>query len=145
VGRKDIGVATASVTFFRQLGGTLGVAVFLSIVYSTVGGKISHAYAAAQSSPAFDAAAKANPSAVSQLRSASSSALNNTSFLQSFSATLTEPFRQGFTESLTVCFVIGAVVLAIGFVLTFFLREVPLRTTAAAFEQDKPEVVLPQH
>ena len=32
---RDMGVATSSATFFRQIGGTLGVAVFLSILFST--------------------------------------------------------------------------------------------------------------
>ena len=34
---REIGVATSSATFFRQLGGTLGVAVFLSLLFSTLG------------------------------------------------------------------------------------------------------------
>ena len=38
---RDIGVATASATFFRQLGGTLGVAVFLSLLFSTLPDKLS--------------------------------------------------------------------------------------------------------
>ena len=33
---QDIGVATSSATFFRQIGGTLGTAVFLSVLFSTV-------------------------------------------------------------------------------------------------------------
>ena len=36
---QDMGVATSSATFFRQMGGTLGTAVFLSILFSTVGDK----------------------------------------------------------------------------------------------------------
>ncbi len=40
---RDIGVATSSATFFRQMGGTLGVAVFLSVLFSTVGHNIGHA------------------------------------------------------------------------------------------------------
>jgi EmrB/QacA subfamily drug resistance transporter len=40
VGPRDIGVATSSSTFFRQIGGTLGVAVIFSVVFSTVGGFI---------------------------------------------------------------------------------------------------------
>ena len=31
----DMGVATSSATFFRQIGGTLGVAVFLSLLFSS--------------------------------------------------------------------------------------------------------------
>ncbi len=37
VGPRDIGVATSSSTFFRQIGGTLGVAVIFSVVFSVVG------------------------------------------------------------------------------------------------------------
>ncbi len=41
---QEIGVATASATFFRQMGGTIGVAVFLSILFGTVGGHIADAF-----------------------------------------------------------------------------------------------------
>ena len=40
VGPRDIGVATSSSTFFRQIGGTLGVAVIFSVVFGVVGGNI---------------------------------------------------------------------------------------------------------
>ena len=48
---KDMGVATSSATFFRQLGGTLGVAVFLSLLFSTVGDKIASAFRDARVPP----------------------------------------------------------------------------------------------
>ena len=41
---RDMGVATSSATFFRQMGGTLGTAVFLSMLFSTVGDKIAAAF-----------------------------------------------------------------------------------------------------
>ena len=44
VGPRDIGVATSSSTFFRQVGGTLGVAVIFSVVFSVVGGAIQSAF-----------------------------------------------------------------------------------------------------
>ena len=40
VSPQQIGVATSSATFTRQIGGTMGTAVFLSILFSTVPGKI---------------------------------------------------------------------------------------------------------
>ena len=46
VDRRDMGVATSSATFTRQIGGTLGTAVFLSILFSQAGTKISEAFAA---------------------------------------------------------------------------------------------------
>ncbi|MCU1413458.1 MAG: transporter [Microbacteriaceae bacterium] len=44
VGPRDIGVATSSSTFFRQIGGTLGVAVIFSVVFSIVGSKIQASF-----------------------------------------------------------------------------------------------------
>ena len=40
---KDMGVATSTTTFFRQVGGTLGAAVFLSILFSQAGERIGDA------------------------------------------------------------------------------------------------------
>jgi EmrB/QacA subfamily drug resistance transporter len=139
---RDIGVATSSTTFFRQMGGTLGVAVFLSIVYSVVGGKIGSAFADAKGNAAFDAAAKAHPDQLKMLTSASSGGtgtLNDTSFLKHIDPVLGHPFKVGFTEAINVAFLVGAAVLVIAFVLSTLMKEVPLRTTAAAFSEQGPE------
>lgn len=136
---RDIGVATSSTTFFRQMGGTLGVAVFLSIVYSVVGGKIGSAYAHARGDAAFQAAAKAHPDQLKTLTDASSGSgtssgsLNDTSFLSRLDHTLAHPFKVGFTDAISVAFLVGACVLVIALVLSLMIKEVPLRTTAAAF------------
>ena len=45
VGPRDIGVATSSSTFFRQVGGTLGVAVIFSVVFGVVGSAIQTSFA----------------------------------------------------------------------------------------------------
>ncbi|MFJ2647734.1 MDR family MFS transporter [Streptomyces sp. NPDC087420] len=139
---RDIGVATSSTTFFRQMGGTAGVAVFLSIVYSVVGGKISDAFADARGTAAFQAAAKAHPDQLKTLTSASSGSagtLDNTSFLNHLDPVLAHPFKVGFTNAVTVAFLVGAVVLVFAFILAFFIKEVPLRTTAAAFTKEPAE------
>lgn len=47
----DIGVATALATFFRQIGGTIGAAVFLSVIFDT-GGRIIAAFDRARGSAA---------------------------------------------------------------------------------------------
>ncbi|MCM3921680.1 MFS transporter [Frankia sp. AiPs1] len=137
---RDIGVATSSTTFFRQLGGTLGVAVFLSIVYSIVGSRITSAYTDARGTAAFDAAARSHPDQLKVLGSASSGgsgSLNDTSFLSGLDPALTHPFKVGFTNAITLAFLVGAAVLVIAFVLSLLLKEVPLRETGAAFA-DQP-------
>jgi EmrB/QacA subfamily drug resistance transporter len=45
VGPRDIGVATSASTFFRSIGGTLGTAVLLSVLFSALPGNISTAMA----------------------------------------------------------------------------------------------------
>jgi hypothetical protein len=44
VGPRDIGVATSSSTFFRQIGGTLGVAILLSVLFSRIPDTIASAF-----------------------------------------------------------------------------------------------------
>ncbi|MFJ3385095.1 MULTISPECIES: MDR family MFS transporter [unclassified Curtobacterium] len=54
---RDMGVATSSATFFRQIGGTLGTAVLLSILFSVMPTNIVHATAnRADLTSALDAA-----------------------------------------------------------------------------------------
>ncbi|WP_420363858.1 MDR family MFS transporter [Curtobacterium aetherium] len=72
---KDMGVATSSATFFRQIGGTLGTAVLLSILFSVMPTNIVHATAdKADLTDALDAAlnptvasAKANQGVMDQI------------------------------------------------------------------------------
>ncbi len=137
---RDIGVATSSTTFFRQMGGTLGVAVFLSIVYSVVGDRIGSALADARGQAPFRAAAAAHPDQLKMLASASSGnsgTLNDTSFLSKIDPELAHPFKVGFTEAINVAFLVGAGVLVIALVLSTLIKEVPLRTTAAAFSEQQ--------
>jgi EmrB/QacA subfamily drug resistance transporter len=137
---KDIGVATSSATFFRQMGGTIGTAVFLSVLFSTVGDKIGSAYQKASGSADFrsavtDPAVVRDPSNKTILGiinagkggTPSSSTLNDTSFLQHTDKRLAHPFFVGFSDSMHLVFLLAAVVIFIAFVLMWFLEEIPLR------------------
>lgn len=150
---KDIGVATASATFFRQIGGTLGTAIFLSILFSTVGGNIGDEINSAKDTPSFQQAVAdptvtkdpANAPILGALQgngSVSSDALNDTSFLNNADPRLARPFFAGFSDSMDLVFIIGAVVILLGFVLSWLLREIPLRTQSgleAAASDDAKE------
>ncbi|MCD2190810.1 DHA2 family efflux MFS transporter permease subunit [Actinomycetospora soli] len=134
---SDMGVATASATFFRQMGGTLGVSVFLSILFSTLGGNITSAFRGAASSPDYraalaDPAVTANPVNAAGLDPASGAAqvTQDSSILQQMDPRLARPFFEGFAASMDLVFLVAACVIAVGFVLIWFLKEVPLRTTS---------------
>jgi EmrB/QacA subfamily drug resistance transporter len=127
VSPREIGVATSSVTFFRQMGGTLGTAVFLSVLFSALPGNISDAYSSAQSDPAFQQAAAANPDQLQQLQGAGGD-LGDTSFVQTIDQALAAPFKTGFADTLDLVFLIAAAVVAVGFFVLIFLPQLALRT-----------------
>ena len=137
VSPRDMGVATSSVTFFRQMGGTLGAAVFLSLLFSLVVGRIATAFGEAQGTSEFQQALAANPDQAQTLAGVTSGggSLNDTSFLNGLDAALAHPFRVGFSSAMDSIFLIAAGVMVIGFLVTLFLPEKPLRTTAGVQAQ----------
>jgi EmrB/QacA subfamily drug resistance transporter len=135
VSPREIGVATSAVTFFRSMGGTIGTAVFLSVLFSILPNKIHDAFAAAQSTPAFQAAVQANPQQVKALQQSAAggtSALNDTSFINRLPDVFAHPFKVGFSDSMSVVFLIAAVMMVIGLVIVLMLPELPLRQHSAA-------------
>jgi len=122
---QDMGTATAGATFFRQLGGTAGTAIFLSVLFSTVGTKITEAFAKASTQPDFVAALKANPGAVSP--QAAQQVVTDSSFLNKLDPVLAAPFKEGFANSMHLVFLIAAGVAILCFALMLTIREVPLR------------------
>ena len=84
VGPRDIGVATSSSTFFRQVGGTLGVAVIFSVVFGVVGSGIQTAFSkTATLRSALDAAL--NPSVAN--------ANNNTAIMSKIYDKIVDPIK----------------------------------------------------
>jgi EmrB/QacA subfamily drug resistance transporter len=149
---RDMGVATAGVTFFRQLGGTLGVAVFLSLLFSTVADNIANAFRSALADPGFqaalaDPAVRANPVNAPVFDAIASGGhggvLDDSSFLLTIDPRLALPFQEGFTESIQLVFLVGAFVMALAFVTALFIKEIPLRmhtpAQEAAMEADEEE------
>ena len=136
---QDMGVATSSATFFRQMGGTLGTAVFLSLLFSTVGSRIASAFRTDAATPAFQAALKdpqvlADPTnrrvvgAITNGGGLPKGALDDTSFLSQLDDRLAKPFLEGFSSSMGLVFSAAAVVVLVAFVIVFFLPEEKLRT-----------------
>jgi hypothetical protein len=136
-------MATSAATFFRQMGGTLGVAVFLSVLFNTVGDNIKNAFATAAGDPAFvaamsDPAVLANPTnkaLVSALTSRDTSAFGNvlgdSSVIGALDPRLAHPFKVGFATSMDLVFLLGAVVCAAGLLVLLFMPEVHLSSRSA--------------
>ncbi|SUA72964.1 Multidrug-efflux transporter 3 [Nocardia otitidiscaviarum] len=137
---KDMGVSTAAATFFRQIGGTLGVAVFLSILFSQLTPNISDELRAASARPEFQAAVVAgarsdNPAdralatgLARQDHSAAGEVMQDSSIIQQLDPTLAAPFKAGFADAMDTVFLVAAGVSVIALLLVAFWKEVPLRT-----------------
>ena len=134
---KDIGVATSSSTFFRQMGGTLGVAVFLSILFNQLADK------GADIGAKIQAAIQANPALLADPRNAAftqggdlgSMIQSDSSFLKTASPELANPIKQAFAESAGSVFVAAAIVVAVAFALSWFIKELALRTKSGVQEK----------
>jgi EmrB/QacA subfamily drug resistance transporter len=119
---KDLGIATSANTFFRSVGGTVGVALFGSLYASRLTINIPEGVKQlAVTNPL--ALIGATPEKFEQLK-------NNTSVITEFSPDLQAVIYHAFVQSFHVVFLAAAPLTAIGFVLALFLREVPLRTGA---------------
>jgi EmrB/QacA subfamily drug resistance transporter len=134
VSPREIGVATSSVTFFRQMGGTLGTAVFLSVLLSTLPGRIADAFNSVRGTPGFQAALAAHPdqAATLQAAGAGNADLNDTSFISRLAPVIAHPFKVGFSDSMSTVFLMGAAIMVIGFVVVLLLPEIPLADRSAS-------------
>ena len=151
---KDMGVATSSATFFRQLGGTLGVAVFLSLLFNSLPDRIQTAFQSAAQNPDFQQAVRAaaadptaratrwrrtscRPRRATRRRAPDSNdALSSdSSFLSFLDPIIARPFQEGFVSSTQLVYIVGGIVMAVAFVLVLMMKELPLRTKSALEER----------
>jgi predicted MFS family arabinose efflux permease len=110
VGHRDLGVATSSATYFRQLGASFGVAVFGAILTHQLTSNLTRYFG---SDVPAGLATSASPATVAQLPPAEHAA-----------------FVHAYAASLDTVFLVAVPVAVVAFALTWLLPEVPLRTTA---------------
>ncbi|GAA4170485.1 MDR family MFS transporter [Gryllotalpicola koreensis] len=89
---RDMGVATAASTFFRQIGGTLGTAVLLSVLFSVLPGNIQTA-----TTNKADLTAALN----SALNPAVASAPHNAGIMKQFWTPIVGPVKENVQQQLT--------------------------------------------
>jgi EmrB/QacA subfamily drug resistance transporter len=131
VSMKDLGVATSSVTLFRQMGATVGTAAFISILFGKVGKETANSFAAAVVQPEYQKALQdpANAETVRLLQAAQSSAggFNDTSWLASANRVLIHPILEGFANSMSLVFLVGSIVVAFSIIFAVMLPNNKLK------------------
>lgn len=137
VSPKELGVATASSQLFRNLGGTIGIAIMGSIMASSLTKNLE---SAVSSGNAPDLS-QLDPAVAAKLADIHNpEMLLNQPQLEQIYSSLPPEVQPIFTQSidmlrnalsstLTTVFLSGAALLIVAFLLVVFLREIPLRTS----------------
>ena len=150
---RDMGVGTSSAAFFRSMGGAVGTAVFISMLFSLAADKIAEGMKAAASDPAYLAVLKdpavASDPANAKLydffkNGASNDSLNDTSWLHTANSTLTRPITEGFATSIDTVMLTAAALTGLAFLISFALPRKKL-TDQKASPQDKDNMQIPAH
>jgi EmrB/QacA subfamily drug resistance transporter len=124
---RDIGVATSTATFFRSMGGSLGVALFGAIFAARLNSELDDLGLGER----FSGGVNISPDEVHALP-----------------AVLRLDFLHAFVAALSPVFLVGAALTLVAFGLSWLLREVPLRGTTAAADLSKgaeAAVAAPDH
>jgi EmrB/QacA subfamily drug resistance transporter len=114
----DLGAATSGATFFRSIGGSFGTSVFGAIFSGVLAGDIAAALHGVPLPSGISASAGASPAV-----------------LQHLPAVIRDGYVAGFGQALHTVFLYATPLAALGFVLSLFLKEVPLRDTVRAVDR----------
>lgn len=107
---RDVGVATSTATFFRSMGGSLGVAMFGAIFASRLNSEVA-----------------ALPSALA--KGLPSGSQIDPHQIRLLPAAAQDVFMTAFVHALQPVFLVGAIFTSITFFLALMLKQVPLRST----------------
>ncbi len=115
---SELGAATSGVTFFRSIGGAFGVAIFGSVFSARLGSELAVRLAGVKSRlPAGFSVA---------------SAQSNPELLKKLPAAVRAAVLSSYANALDRVFLYAVPVALVAFILSWFLREVPLRAAAGA-------------
>lgn len=146
---RNLGVATSSTTFFRQIGGTLGTAVLFSVLFSKIPEALAEIFGrsdvresmmTAMTDPAV-AGAPQNAGIVELLSAGASnpdaiagSLEGDTSFLTGADDVFTAPFLEAFAVSAQSVYTVSLIVAVVAFAMSWFIKAQPLREKSAMDE-----------
>ena len=141
---RDMGVGTSSAAFFRSMGGAVGTAVFISLLFSLAASRIADSMKAAMADPAYlavlqDPSVAADPANAKLYEffrdGASNESLNDTSWLHTANSALTRPITEGFAYSIDVVMFTAAALTGIAFLISFALPDKKLTDHQGAARQ----------
>jgi EmrB/QacA subfamily drug resistance transporter len=113
VDRRDLGTATGAATFLRSMGGSFGVALFGAVLANRLATNLADLLPGGHL-----------PAGISE-----STLRGSPKVILSLPAAVRDPVIDAFARSIDTVFLAAVPIALVGFALTLFLPEVPLRTT----------------
>jgi EmrB/QacA subfamily drug resistance transporter len=110
---EELGTATSAVTFFRSIGGAFGASLFGTIFTNKLTSEVKTAVANGTINPTFPF----------------QKAIEDPKIIKQYPKSETQPFLHTYAHALHYVFLYSIPLCLLAFVLSLFLREVPLRTT----------------
>ncbi|MEZ2391400.1 MDR family MFS transporter [bacterium RCC_150] len=141
---KDMGVGTSTAAFFRSMGGAVGTAVFISMLFSLAADKIATGMKDALGSADYlkvlkDPAVAADPANAKLYdffkNGASNDSLNDTSWLHHANPVLTRPITEGFAQAIDGVMLTAAALTGLAFLISFALPNKKLTDPKAAAKE----------
>lgn len=136
VPHKELGVATASSQLFRNLGGTIGIAVMGTVMSNSLTTNLKNAMGSSSADLsgldpeiAQKMASFANPNQLMNKPLIEQTQASLPADIQPVFAQLIQSIRDILGDTLSLVFLTGTLVLVVAFFLVFFLKELPLRTS----------------
>jgi len=128
--RQHMGTATASSQFFRSIGSTVGVAVFGSVLLTMY----KHDFDAGvpQGTPAIALKPFSNPLMLPMIRPQLEAGFGRYAGGLQLLHRLFDNVKTSLVHGIHLIFVVGAVIMCVGVILNFAIREIPLRGHARA-------------
>lgn len=134
VSHKYLGVATSAMQTFRQIGGTVGVALLGSVMGNKMANELS------STSQVENAPTPPPEMAETMAQLQNPQVLMDSEKLQSIQSQLPaeavpyfeqfiQVLKEALNTSLTTVFTVSAGIIGLAFIVTLFLKEIPLRTT----------------
>jgi hypothetical protein len=117
---RDLGVATSTATFARSIGGSLGVAILGSVFTGRIQDSMVTALGPAGASIT------------------SSGGQLSPKMIETLPAPVRDAFLGGMVDGIHGVFMLAAVFLALGFVVSWFVKPEPLRDFTVASSEAKP-------
>ncbi|MFD1954885.1 MDR family MFS transporter [Paenibacillus thailandensis] len=137
VSHKELGVVTASSQLFRNLGGTIGIAVMGTVMSNSLAKNLKEAMTS-QDAPDFS---QLDPKMAEQMVAfANPQTLMNKPLIEQTEASLPadalplfqqmiQNIRDALGDTLSLVFLTGTLVTVVALILAFFLKEIPLRSS----------------